>query len=537
MAMNFTGYANDFNVFGAVSSLPWSNPANCLGVNAGPSAASVITDEKSFTTQSYFAKLSESSLITFLNENPTLAYIKFEINYQFFTSASEVVLTPEEEAQPLSSSVSIQTYLTTDGVDLGVSSQSKNTTSSPLNNTTGNRTASFVFFDKNIPDISSMTEGSFGIVFSFNGSNRNRDIFTIKVFQITMSIQSSTGVSYVQLFDSMTGRYYESGEALDIKYVAKQSLIPLKIKNAGDKSLAINSNGVGFNGNKSLAVDNTFSQKVTISPNKTVSFSLNSIATSLGDFNNNLFVSGDQYNSSFNVDIPIFTTSINPSVPTTNGLISFSYNENEIKNNSFFSLASFPIGVSKVVSIKIKNASSSQLNIRKISIIGDGSIFANSLTDGSVINANQEGFILLDLNTNLLGNKLIEVYVGSEAFENSVFIFTLNFSVLSQSKIEFLNASNIALVNNSRDELGTVDKNRDLTKSYTLKNSGIYRSIIINSISSTNQDLLIINNKPLPFTLLPNNVNSLTFSIDFDTDNVGLKESSLVIDYSDGNIV
>mgnify|MGYP000958487635 FL=1 len=41
----------------------------------------------------------------------------------------------------------------------------------------------------------------------------------------------------------------------------------------------------------------------------------------------------------------------------------------------------------------------------------------------------------------------------------------------------------------------------------------------------------------LPVTLLPNNANSISFSMSLSTDVVGLKEGNVVIDYSEGTTV
>jgi hypothetical protein len=145
------------------------------------------------------------------------------------------------------------------------------------------------------------------------------------------------------------------------------------------------------------------------------------------------------------------------------------------------------------------------------------------------------------LSTNTQGNKSVSVQIVSNSSTNSVYNFTFTYAVLQQSKIEFSEgfssgSANSVLVNGQETDFGTVERDRSLLRYFVLKNSGIYKSLIINSITSSSSDMSVSGLPSLPYILIPNNGNAVTFSVGFETSEVGLKEGVLSIDYEEGSV-
>lgn len=231
-------------------------------------------------------------------------------------------------------------------------------------------------------------------------------------------------------------------------------------------------------------------------------------------------------------------TSTGPDLFST---IAPSYQGNTIVEGSSFSLSSFPIGVTTVITIRVYNTGSSSLIISSVTIGEDGNLSSGSIGPGTVIPPSFYGNININLSTNVEGSKSISVQIVSNSRTNSVYDFTLTYAVLQQSKIEFSEgfssgSSDSVLVDGQETDFGTVERDRSLSRYFVLKNSGIYKNLIINSVTSSSASMPLSGLPSFPYTLIPNNGNAMTFSVSFETSEVGLKEGILSIDYVEGSV-
>ena len=140
----------------------------------------------------------------------------------------------------------------------------------------------------------------------------------------------------------------------------------------------------------------------------------------------------------------------------------------------------------------------------------------------------------LSLITSTLGNKLVTVIVTSNDAINNPFVFTIRYSVLPHSSLTFF-ADNKSLVDGEKFDIGSIDKGKSYTKSYILKNDGVYKNLMINSLTAS-ENLSIIGTYSLPFALAPLGANSLVVTVLFDTLSVGLKDGIFTINYSEGSV-
>ena len=141
--------------------------------------------------------------------------------------------------------------------------------------------------------------------------------------------------------------------------------------------------------------------------------------------------------------------------------------------------------------------------------------------------------------TDSVGNKSVIVNVKSNDSTNSDVYIQFVYSVAEQSKITFTEGASASATQTERtlDELvdfGFVDKGRNIKKYYNISNTGIYKNLIINSINSTVSDINVGSLPSLPYTLQKNATNTLSFEVEFLTSTSGLKEGSLIIDYTEG---
>jgi hypothetical protein len=94
---------------------------------------------------------------------------------------------------------------------------------------------------------------------------------------------------------------------------------------------------------------------------------------------------------------------------------------------------------------------------------------------------------------------------------------------------------NVELVDGEEFDIGSIDRGKSYTKSYVLTNSGIYKNLLIDSLTASS-DLSIVGTYSLPFTLSPNSANSLVVTVLFDTITVGLRDGIFTINYSEGSV-
>lgn len=527
----YTAYGFSVEEVGDVSRLSWSDPNNSLGENESLSSfTEIITQENLFVTKSleYYFK---NDIETFINDNPTTAILRFKIRYK-------LSLANDNETEESSPSISINPNLHIDGVNLNKNYQIKNGTANIKSNDQIN-TCEVSFFATDLPTSQELSDSLFGFSFYIDGNNQTLNTLDIKIYDILIEIVSGTGVSYPLCV--IDGYYVDIGDSFSLPSISTNSTRnkTFYIYNAGDTNMIIQKGGItSQDTNLFYFSKNPFPSTTitTITPQN--QFEVKFIYKNTIPKENIVSISITS-NSTLSPSYFYFTfiSVVDSSAP----LIELSYQGNKIDNFGIFSLSSFPVSVPTVVSVKISNLGSSSLSLYSILVSGDGSLASGSISSTGTIASSISGNININLSTSSLGNKTVNIKVTSNDNQNPNYEISLKYAVLAHSKVEFKEGfssgkTEKTLIDGQTNEIGTVDRNVDLKRYFVLRNSGIYKTMIINSISSSTDDIAISELPTLPYTLFPNSANSISFYITLETKKVGFKEGSLLIDYTEGDV-
>ena len=527
---NYKSFAQSLTILTVKEGETWSNATDSLGENPDKNVwADVQSEKASFVTEHIAYKFKNSEIAEFLSANPTVAILKFNVVYS-------LVCTKVSGA-----SISLQSYLAIDGEDIGSNSQIVNGVIEDESQGLI-KTANVSFYLKEIPSNETLSSEKFQFVLSFNGNNPNNDTVEIRIYSIQLEIINGTGVGYL-LAVTPEGLVLEDKGVASLDQILTSQLGSNKVYlyNVGDEKVTINQGNITTEKGYINFASQSWPIVVTEIPKSEfleVSFTYSS--KDVGYNIDSIIVNSDASNNPFVISYEFYVISTGGQDDLFPN-IALSYQGSTIAEGSSFSLSSFPLGITTIVTIKVYNIGTSSLTVSSVSVSGDGSLSSGSIGPGTVIPSLYYGNINVNLSTNIEGTKSISVQVVSNSIANSVYDFTLTYAVLQQSKIEFREgfssgSSNSVLVDGQETDFGTVERDRSLSRYFVLKNSGIYKTLIINSITSSSANMPLSGLPSFPYTLIPNNGNAITFSVSFETSEVGLKEGVLSIDYVEGSI-
>jgi len=535
----------------------WGSLANALGENVTLAAyASSSNSKPSFSTHSVDFTFSYLDIATHLDSNATTAVLKFIVRYEISRSDSNA-------------DVFCSIFPSTTKGDL--SFQTKNGVASLSNgNLDSVQTAEISVCISNIPSNDTLAGSEFGFSFFFECSNASEINVEVRIYDVQIQILSGTGTSYTLMAKEQNGiltEFYENGDTFYLPFISENQIgsFQISIVNAGTEPLLIplgsisaDTNGLSLlsypypDTDISLDFEKSVNIQGTYSRNKAGSFASQLFLNSITDDALSAFSAFAAFTvetfSQISDDVNLIPAGPDigggdqDPIPSLPSFMVVSYNSNSIANNNTLSLSSFPVDVQRIVSVNVSNLLieldmvQNSITISNITIRGDGNIGSNSMGAGTVLIAGQSSVINLVLSTSSIGNKEVFVDIYSNAQNAPLFSFSLTYAILEQYSIEF-KSDGVVLEDSQENDLGVVDRSREIIKNFTLQNSGIYKTIIVNSISVTHEEMTLIGVPSLPVTLLPNNANSISFSMSLSTDVVGLKEGNVVIDYSEGTTV
>jgi len=524
---NYNSFAEDLSILSVKEGESWSNATDSLGENSLENVyASATASKASFVTEHIAYDFKNTEISEFLEQYPVFASLKFTVRYSFHCTYGG------------GASLSLQPYIAMDGGDLGFSSQ---ITDGVIGDKSEGeiKTAVVSFYFDNRPKNEDLSSEKFDFALSFDGTNPLEESVEIRVYSIGIEIVNATGVGY------LLGRT-ESGFVIDDKATVSLDDITnqansskLYLYNVGEEKVIIQQGGISSSNNYITFEAPSWPTSVTEIPkSESIQVAFQYFSSIQGYNSDSIVVESDALASPFSVGYEFYVTTTGQDLFPT---ISPSYQGNTIARNSSFSLSSFPIGVTTVITVRVYNTGTSPLIISSVTISEDGNLSSGSIGPGTSIPPLYYGNINISLSTNIEGSKSIGVRVVSNSRTNSVYDFTLTYAVLQQSKIEFSQgfssgSVNSALVDGQETDFGVIERDRPLSRYFILKNSGIYKSIIINSVTSSSTDMPLSGLPSFPYTLIPNNGNAITFSLGFETSEVGLKEGVLSIDYVEGSV-
>lgn len=499
----------------------WTNQSEIIGSNPSNTRyAYVSSPDKNYTTDLFVSRFNDEDRKAFLNtyENYEVSSITYYIKFKIQSPNSN-------------GSISMHMSLSLDDTVLSVTPKYKTSTYSSADS--GVKTAEIVFdLTTGVPSRTNLLEAvSLFARFSFSASDMivSQNIYVYEILQV-INVEEIAGPiisitnNDVLIQDSVTidlGSFIQN----------EPSQVSFSIKNNGSNDLIINSIQIANIGIKEISF---VPLPTSISPTKKELLLVNLDTSIQGEFNSQKL---KIYNNSTN--IPLFFLTItfkvissNQSNPPT--IVPF-YGSTQIVKNRSFVINSVPLEISKTISLLFYNQGQSLLAINGVTISGDASIGAGTtLIAGSNISNANYAILNLSLITSTLGNKLVTVIVTSNDAINNPFVFTIRYSVLPHSSLTFF-ADNKSLVDGEKFDIGSIDKGKSYTKSYILKNDGVYKNLMINSLTAS-ENLSIIGTYSLPFALAPLGANSLVVTVLFDTLSVGLKDGIFTINYSEGSV-
>jgi len=526
-APNYNSFAEDLDLLTTKEGETWSNVTDSLGENPLNDVwASVQSEKESFTTEHIAYNFKNVKIAEFIAQYPTTAALKFKVKYSFDCTKGG------------GASISLQPYVAIDGGDLELNSQIVN----GITNDDSEgliKTAVVSFYLNNIPVDEDLSSDKFDFVLSFDGTNPLQETVEIRVYSIEIEIINSTEIGYL-LAVTESGFVMEDKDSTSLPDIIKQpGGDKFYLYNVGDEKIIIPQGGISSENRYITFEAESWPTVITeIQKGEFLPISFEYFSQIQGPNEDTVVVESNALISRFAFGYQFSVTSTGPDLFST---IAPSYQGNTIVEGSSFSLSSFPIGVTTVITIRVYNTGSSSLIISSVTIGEDGNLSSGSIGPGTVIPPSFYGNININLSTNVEGSKSISVQIVSNSRTNSVYDFTLTYAVLQQSKIEFSEgfssgSSDSVLVDGQETDFGTVERDRSLSRYFVLKNSGIYKNLIINSVTSSSASMPLSGLPSFPYTLIPNNGNAMTFSVSFETSEVGLKEGILSIDYVEGSV-
>lgn len=526
MATTLTQYLFSSEQISSGDNILWIDQSNSHGENLTLINSSYTNSSKKIcVTDLFVGYFNYNDVSSFFETNPDLEISKIEYEVKYKVSISPGSESSDSVLDLYLSNISNKIDIKPDVID--------NIYITPLDS--GIKTAKFVF-DSNVkgcPSVFQVNDDKFKIVLYISSNNPNESSILFEIYEvkqiITLSLLSIPNIR-ISTIDQDIENFISNSDLFNFGSFLNETIFyrTYIIKNTGSSDLVIDSIALSSN----IGFSSELSFPFTVGSGSSVSFTITFSGSSLGTYDESLqIISNSNINSVFDI---VFRYTI-VSSSATPPLISVSYGSNIIQNNNISSLYSAPLNISKFIPLTISNIGSSNININSFSVVGDGTVgVGTDLSSRDPIAPNSSKTLNVLINTGSIGNKKINIVITSSEYQNNPLKLYFVYSVLPQISAFITDGSKI-IDNDSNTNIGSLDRGKSFVKSYFLRNSGIYKTMIVNSISG-DKDLSIIGNYSFPFTLMPNSANSLAFIVVFDTNSPGLKEGSFIINYDEGSV-
>ena len=522
----FSGFAQNFNVLSAFGGESFDDPALALYEDTGFNGAMVknsLTSWSSETVEWYF---DSTALTAFITANPTLVLLEFNISYGL-----------EDEAIG-GYTVAFTPFISLNGTNLNVILQTSNDVLTSAD-AFAKKTATVRVYGKNIPTFDQLKDSLFSVATKFNVLNPLGDNVSVYVYEIELRALSGSGGGYVVAYDTQTNKHVDAGEIIDFGSVTFESSISrnLRLYNYGDQKITFFQNGLSADSPLAIKAPSPDLTSQTVYSTEFLNLNVTPVGAVAGaSYTRNVSYGCDAANAVG--DKFTFTTKYNV-LAKPSGRIQVDYEGNILANNSTLALSAFSQNINSKISVRVKNTGTSALSISTITYAGNLFVAEDSMSSSTNIAVSGSNFVRFYLANSTEGAKSGTITINTSDVTENPFVINVVFSILPQTKLEFKSGANpanaIEIVQNGDTEvLGVIEKSRPLRKSFVLSNSGIYKSLIINSITTSNTNITLQNLPSLPATLQKNNANSIAFDLYFLTSSSGLKTTDLVVDYSEG---
>lgn len=520
----FNAKANAYNIF-LQQDVAFSDLEKLVGSENQP--ANFEYNGLSFYSDRIEFLFPYNDIVNHLNENPTSAYLEIVIEYKVESSDPSTFY----EVQLLHN-------FTLDGKMIGgVISQTKNTnyTNADDNDIVS---AKFRVYANSLPMNSILGSNAFAFNFGLYCKNPNASMLIVTIESIQINIYSSTGGSYITTYDKSTKRFSEENEIIELGLVNVMEKLAsgFSIYNFGTQDLFIENDGITseltdfvfepkvdkivlkINSGKSLDVPFLY-QATTPATAYEATVSIRSTA-------NNLTLSANTYQIVYKYN----------SVAQKGGTLEVFYEDQKLTQNEVLSFSTVPQKLNSSAILVLKNVGFTNLVIQKIET--EGSVFATAEKIPTNTNISPGGFVTVefDIMDAIVGEQRGSIIIKSTDVLFPVYALDVKFVVKEKSKFEIrdgatVNYANNLLSNLENINLGILDRDRGYKKFYTLTNDGIYSDLRVNSIQLSTNHATIAESPTLPFVLLKNKENSMTFAVSFDTQDGVNKEVDINIDY------
>lgn len=506
-------------------SIFWNTPEYSLGNNVTLydfAWTDYYTNAVFFTNYLYY-KFNETDIKSFIDNNDTLVLTKIVIRVKFAVY----------QVEETSLFVRLIPLITSNNGIITANPIVSNDTYTIVGDT-GVKEASFVYnLSTGIPSVEELIDEGFSPFITAAVNNSNEAQSGVIIYEMSLEVLLETPTSANIDISSSEGDSIENGRVIDLGSIFYPGSLSYKINidNLGGQDLIIESFSSNYEDNVTFEfTGNELPVQIT-SSSEPFQVNIKMFNFSLGTHDIDITI---RSNSVLN---PIFVFQFSLSVLSSgnNSNMSVSYNSEIISNNRTISITAQPKDISKFVQINYSNTGTTPLVISSVFLSGDVFSFPGStLLNNSVIQAGSSAALNLALNVSSYGNKNATITVNSNDPQNNPFVFNLSYTILPQFEA-YLSSEGSVLSDGINVPLGFLDKGKSFIKTYSIKNTGIYKTLIINSVS-VSDEMLLNSSISFPFILSPNAANSLVFAIAFDTDSVGLRSGSLTIDYSEGTV-
>lgn len=519
-------YIHTVNQESSGDGIAWLETENAYGQNVLLTNSSYCDGAKNtYVTDLFNAYFLYSEIRSFFNENldKQISKIEYEIKYKISTTSGATA----------SSVLDLYLFNSSDGridIEPYITNNTYSTSSEE-----SIKTARFVFdlMGNGCPSISQVNNESFKVVSFISVENPDQASILLEIYEIkqtiTLSLLFNQNIT-VSITEKEVESYIQNDNIFDFGsfFVGEKFTKIYTIKNIGSLDLIISS--FVLTSNLKIKTDNEIPIRIRSGSSINIEVSFDVLAAT--HYNEYFQIeSNSELNSIFVVNFKYTGAFISTNSP----VIDVYFHSSKILNNRIVSLTSAPVNISNFTAIKVFNYGNSNLSIASVSVSGDGSVgIGTDLINSSIIIPNSYKTLNILMNTASIGNKQINIVINSNDLSNNPFKFYITYSVIAHI-IASISSGNDRFIDGSNFNIGSLDKGKSFTKSYVLKNNGIYKTMIVNSIS-TNKDLTLIGSYNLPFTLMPNSGNSLVFVIGFNTNNLGLKDGSFIINYDEGSV-
>lgn len=497
-----------------------------LGEDVGFNGTKATSDLASFSTVTVKYIFSDTAVTAWLANNSKNAYIEFRVEYDTEADASSYSYNMNVFFSDSNSVQNIKYYIS----DHIATKADENI----------RKSAKIRIYAADMPSASMLKNPKFGINIYFNCTNPQSLNTRVTLYEISWYFESATNGSYLVAYNEKLDKYALLEESLTLASVSKDVSAGAEIRlyNFGDTNVFFDANGITSDGSNFVFNPRSDQTVNTVTPNSflplyisysgnvygaTYSTAIRSVCTAYNILDNR-FV--------FNLNFQV--------LQQATGTLYLEFEGTDITADQSLVLSAYPLDVISKASITIKNNGNQNLIINSIQFNNSITRAEDCVADSTTLAVGQSNSIKFYVDVASLGTKTAQIVINTSDVNNTQKILDLIYNIKDQFKVVFksgpsYSSTNDSLENNVTKSLGIVDKARTLKKSYSLQNDGVYKSVIINSITVNSVDLRLSNLPSFPYTLQIKNGNILNFDVDFNTATSGLKSGILNINYSEGN--